>query len=545
MDTKVFLSLIFMISVSYGKLDESMFGAQGSELLKELKESGVIDQFEQELEKMLLQQKHAGETNEIIQEEIVPEINPITEFIDSYVEAKGITLDSRILEHLSVLPLSDEGEAKHFVHLTQVLDKIFELATLDDPEVDKKVLDVIKRVKSLPIMKISLNKLNEPTVEEVKKPEPVAQNELIDSGVIQMVVEFIKNIKKKPEFLLEIVLPMVEESGLVGKEVTSMAKIYGKSFVRSESFMYLIDSTADYIESLGKSPMGMRMIQMIPTIMQNVHDKEKLMDMFRAEAENNWDQFVGRLDNSDTIDLIVSSLAGSMVGTHGLFKGLMKDEMKMAIGNTFLISQGLPAIKPRKLTESLFDLAAKCIKVFTVWKLDLEPFKVETLRQISLVEKEYMSATAYGKLNEEEQKTLVARFLRENMVESFQHLWTINKHVTSHPEGGKCVESLLCHLNSHMKKQGPIKSEVTKVFSLAASFAWTMEQEVEDGNKIWKYGGNPDMDRWQLYKSIWNGHKPETDCSVAYTPTGKENICHILPWQSDVMMSLNFEHTEL
>merc|ERR1711935_709093 len=205
MDTKVFLSLIFMISVSYGKLDESMFGAQGSELLKELKESGVIDQFEQELEKMLHQQKNAAETN------------PITEFIDSYVEAKEITLDSRILEHLSVLPISDEGEAKHFVHLTQVLDKIFELATLDDPEVDKKVLDVIKRVKSLPIMKI---------------------------------------IKKKPEFLLEIVLPMVEESGLVGKEVTNMAKIYGKSFVRSESFMYLIDTTADYIESGGKSPMG-------------------------------------------------------------------------------------------------------------------------------------------------------------------------------------------------------------------------------------------------------------------------------------------------
>ena len=104
---------------------------------------------------------------------------------------------------------------------------------------------------------------NEPTVEEVKKPEPVAQNELIDSGVIQMVVEFIKNIKKKPEFLLEIVLPMVEESGLVGKEVTNMAKIYGKSFVRSESFMYLIDSTADYIESVGKSPMGKKKTYLI------------------------------------------------------------------------------------------------------------------------------------------------------------------------------------------------------------------------------------------------------------------------------------------
>ena len=41
------------------------------------------------------------------------------------------------------------------------------------------------------------------------------------------------------------------------------------------------------------------------------------------------------------------------------------------------------------------------------------------------------------------------------------------------------------------------------------------------------------------------GHKPEEDCSILYPPPGKENICHILPWQSDKMMSLNFDHTEL
>jgi len=289
--------------------------------------------------------------------------------------------------------------------------------------------------------------------------------------------------------------------------------------------------------------LGIKMIQMIPQIMQNAHDKEALMDMFRAEAEQNWDQFMGRMDNSDTIDAIVNSLAGSMVHTHGLFKNLMKDEMKMAIANTFLISQGLPAVKPRKLTESLFDLADKCIKVFTAMKLDLEPYKVETLKQMALIEKEYMSAATYGKLNEDEQKTLIARFLRENMVEPFQYLWSINKHIVNHPEGAKCAESLLCNLNSHMKKKGAIKSEITKIFSLAASFAWTME-DMDEGNKVWKYGGNVDMDRWKLYRSIWAGHKPETDCSVMYTPTGKENICHVLPWQSD-MMSLNFEHTEL
>ena len=59
------------------------------------------------------------------------------------------------------------------VHLSQVLDVIFEIAILDDPELDQKVLEVIKRVQSLPVMKTSLNKLVEnPQPEVVKKEAP-------------------------------------------------------------------------------------------------------------------------------------------------------------------------------------------------------------------------------------------------------------------------------------------------------------------------------------------------------------------------------------
>ena len=75
-------------------------------------------------------------------------------------------------------------------------------------------------------------------------------------------------------------------------------------------------------------------------------------------------------------------------------------------------------------------------------KLDLEPYKVETLKQMALIEKEYMSAATYGKLNEDEQKTLIARFLRENMVEPFQYLWSINKHIVNHPEGKRLIYAL-------------------------------------------------------------------------------------------------------
>merc|ERR1712223_1618726 len=359
-----------------------------------------------------------------------------------------------------------------------------------------------------PIMKTSLNKLGdveEEPVEKVKeKVTPPSQNELIDSGVITMIVDFVRNIKTKPMFLIEIILPMLEESGLVGIDVVKTIRFYGETFVKHPSF-------AGYVDS-------------------------------KAEAEGNWNQLVGKMENSDFIEAMVTQLAGSIVGTHGFFKGLLADEMKMAIGNTFLISQGLPAIKPRKLTESLFDLADKCIKVFTVYKIELEPYKTETLKQMSMLEKEYISALDYGKLNEKEQQVLIARFLRENMVEPFTHLWNINIFINEHEQGEKCLESLLCHLNKQMKSKGPIKAEVSKIFSMTASFAWTIDEDEDDVEKLVNF---TEANRWKLYKAIWNGHNPEQDCSVLYPPPGKENICHILPWQTDNMMSLNFEHTEL
>ena len=58
------------------------------------------------------------------------------------------------------------------------------------------------------------------------------------------------------------------------------------------------------------------------------------------EAENNWQQFVGKLDNSDMTDQIVKIFAQGFVSSVNYVKSLTKDDMKMAIANTFLISQG-------------------------------------------------------------------------------------------------------------------------------------------------------------------------------------------------------------
>ena len=97
----------------------------------------------------------------------------VTEFIQSYVEEKSFPLDQRILDHLASLPVPENKVTKHMVHLSQVLDVIFEIAIRDKPELDQKVLEIIKRVQSLPVMKTSLNKLVEnPQPEVVKKEAP-------------------------------------------------------------------------------------------------------------------------------------------------------------------------------------------------------------------------------------------------------------------------------------------------------------------------------------------------------------------------------------
>ena len=70
------------------------------------------------------------------------------------------------------------------------------------------------------------------------------------------------------------------------------------------------------------------------------------------------------------------------------------------------------------------------------------------------IEKQYVTAKEYAKLTEKEQVTLVSRFLSENLLEPLQLIWKAHTHITAHQDGKKCAESILCHLNAHMRDQG-------------------------------------------------------------------------------------------
>ena len=243
---------LLVLDYCHAKFDENILGAQGAELLKDLKESGVLENFEEELEKMLHDKVLKKDDKKVANEDKVADIEKeaegvkvdqgMAEFIQSYVEEKDIVLDQRILDHLASLPITER--AKHMVHLTQVLDVIFEIALLDKPELDVKVLEVIKRVQSLPVMKTSLNKLIRPQEQDKKATKssssyshPVSTND-VDLGVVSMIKDFILKLKAKPDFVFELILPTMVEYGLVSKDATTLLKMYVSHRVEKQEILF-------------------------------------------------------------------------------------------------------------------------------------------------------------------------------------------------------------------------------------------------------------------------------------------------------------------
>lgn len=521
-------------------VDNKLFGEQGSELLKELKESGVIDQFEKELKNMLYdeEKKDAGKKQDKKREEAKDQNKDLVQdFVETYMKEKNIKLDHDVVNKLVNVPIQEHSSGQHFVKLTQIMDSINEIKQMNQDKHDK-IMSVLQRVNSLGVMKTSLDKLIQPAGKEDKQVEKTEDKSEGSEGLGSVVNQMLNLLKKKPEMLLDMVMPTLVKYEMMSDQTVQMANMYGKIFLKSESFATFIDGFEQWANTMVDSDSGKRLMVIAPEILA-ADSSEKILTIIRRETEMSWNSFFGRLDNSDAADKFMASIAKSTTDIIGYVRELLNDDMKMALTNTFLVSQGLPALRPKKLTESMFALADKCIRSFTTWKLDLDQYKADTLQTIDALEKEYITAGEFGRLTPEEQETLIARFLRENMIEPLKLLWIAYKHITTHPDGSECAESIMCHLNAHTIKEGHIKQVVTRTFSVMAVYGMTI-----DATSLRMYGA-PDLqlDQWKMYHAIWQGSNPETDCSVKFTPKGT-STCHIFPWQQNTM-SLNFDHTEL
>ena len=91
------------------------------------------------------------------------------------------------------------------------------------------------------------------------------------------------------------------------------------------------------------------------------------------------------------------------------YQYLVQDEQKMMFFNMFLMTQGLPAIQARNIIDSVMALVDQSLKIFTTYKVDLKPARDSVKEFVQMIEKEYVPAAKFKKLNSDEQAELIAR----------------------------------------------------------------------------------------------------------------------------------------
>ena len=130
-------------------------------ILQTLKDTGMMDQFQEKFSQMFLKPKARTVNDESLHEEDEIDNDPqydVYEFAKSYNSEKKLDLNEKIMFYLSDLQIADSYHV-HTTKLTGILDQIGNISRLKNKNLDGKVMDLVRRVKSLSIMKTSLDRL--------------------------------------------------------------------------------------------------------------------------------------------------------------------------------------------------------------------------------------------------------------------------------------------------------------------------------------------------------------------------------------------------
>ena len=165
-----FLCMAFGLAVVSANFQMPNLENVGS-ILQTLKNTGMMDQFQEKFSQMFVNQKGAtkqrdashatNQKDEVLHEEDEIDNDPqydVYEFAKSYNKEKKLELSDKIIFYLSDLPIGDSYHV-HTAKLSGILDQIGQIFRLKNKNLDGKVVDLVRRVKSLAIMKTSLERL--------------------------------------------------------------------------------------------------------------------------------------------------------------------------------------------------------------------------------------------------------------------------------------------------------------------------------------------------------------------------------------------------
>jgi len=354
-------------------------------------------------------------------------------------------------------------------------------------QVDTKVIDAVKRIKSLSIMKTSLEKLYleaaDSKPEEIKQEQkvvkpavatkkeepkmaekkPVQKVKKTDDDITGALTTFLEMIKARPEQMIDVITTAISAYELVSPQTLRTGDMYAKMIAKTEYFNTLIDFLINWTEGLGETEFGQRIVEIAPSLIQakSVGD---VVEILTKEFDSHKNGLMDLAQDPATKDKAVEMLATLVNSGINLVQTFIKDDMKMTFVNTFLLAQGFPSINSRKIVSSATKLVDKVISIFTPWDVDVRQHEKGLNDFVKAFEDNYVSWSEYYKLAEEEQVAILTKFINENLGEPGTYLWMSQQFISQNPE---CAESVVCNLNLRMKTQeSKLKSATTRYASL-------------------------------------------------------------------------------
>jgi len=303
------------------------------------------------------------------------------------------------------------------------------------------------------------------------------------------------------------------------------------NFLGSKQGKKTLTSGLHYLEMFVKSESGRRLAKVLPKLTQAT-DMETFLELVHKEAEWNWSQVFANIENSDYKETTLRQLSQFLVETYEYMvnppKGSIMAKLPFFL-NGFLISNGIPSFDSKKPVDSIIAIINKCIRLFTVSKLDVKPFVRALSEGISKSFATHSKGIKLADLSTTEKVHLIARLLDSELVEPMQTVWTVYSHSV---DNLGCAKHLLCQVN-YIEKQKQVQTRiaVVKASSLAVAYALAHVKE------------NTGQDIFDEYQAaVWAGAKAE-DCMTRYKVEDK--VCNIFDWQEKSFMSTSYDHIEL
>lgn len=549
------------------------------DILKAMKDSGVLKEWKEKLDKQLFQEESAGEAKKARRSLITAqEREMLRSFVEEYKADSGLAADTSLILGIvdRVQKTVRPNLPQIFVQLGPIIEVISAISqktkdvqkivdrqapVFDSPAKPKDVLHTLAENLKSELVRLTLDvppKAKPARKKSTPPPPPKKTNGLDMADYLSLGASMMKggNAGQMMKMLsgeadmasMLSMLPQLMEGGdikellfkLVGSYLEStpygpVIQLYGRQAMESEQGAMFLDGAYNIFESFIKSENGVRFTKLVPELL-SAKDTAATLKILSKEAETNWGSFFEKMQSSDYKDSVLETVAEYLVTGYHFVENPPKDSMFTKVPvilNGFLISQRLPALDLKNPVDSLTKIANKCIALFTTWKLDLTPHVHTVTDTLTQVYQKQAKGNKFASLSAREKKSLLARIMDEELVAPVQVVWSVFRHVSAAPQ---CQEHLLCLINHReFKAIKPLRASespatkliITKGASLGV--AWTLAK----GEK---------NEYWRLYKAVHAGAQG-SDCHALFPPTHRD--CQLFSWQSKDFMNTQYDHVEL